>query len=132
VLAIYNTLSKRNQIAYDERVAPLVGGTPFGERDPPSESDVQGLYASCIRLADALDQVHALPQSDGQSADSLDFADIGVLAILQMLFAIIPEDQFKHILDQDDGRLGRLYERAKPFLNIQEGEWFALKSSSNT
>lgn len=132
VLAIYNSLSERNQAAYDERVAPLVGGTPFGQRDPPSEADVQGLYASCTRLADALDQLHGPSSSYGGSANSLDFADIGVLAILQMLFAIIPEDQFNHILEQDDMRLGKLYERARPHITIQKGEWYKLTAPTGT
>lgn len=129
ITRVYRIFTSRNQPSFNDTLLPIIGGgPPLGERPPPTISQVQEFYAACSRMANGLDEVNRQLRSSGRyNEDELNFAEVCAVAVLKMFLAITSDAEFATILDQEDGRLRRLYERAHVYLATDEGEWYKRK-----
>jgi glutathione S-transferase len=82
------------------------------------------MYAGFGRIAVGLEELDQQLRSEGKlSQDGFTLVDACVIAFLLMFFAISSDEEFNHILDQDDRKLRKLYKLAQPYLAVDEGEW---------
>lgn len=122
---LHRVTPERSQAAYQARLLPLIGGDqPLAERDSTSDFAVQELYAAFGRVATGLEKLNQQLESEGKlPQDGYTLADTCVIAVIMMLHAISSDQEFQHVSEQDGRKLGKLYDRARPYLSVDDGEW---------
>jgi hypothetical protein len=84
------------------------------------------IYSAFSRLGDALAESNK--QSADKLGDSINFAEMVATAALVFLSRVLTDEQLNTLLNNEDRKLGKIWDRIQPYMTIDAGELYVPKS----